>query len=233
MNLKQTILLIEDEKSISNFIYSALCAHGYQAHVASTGAEGKSQFLSGCPDLVLLDLGLPDMDGFEVLEAIRQWSAVPVIVVSARGREAEKVKALDMGADDYITKPFGVSEMMARIRTALRHAGRNQSRAEGEGEILKVQDLVVDVERRTVKLGEKDIHFTQNEFKIIVLLMRYAGKVLTYDMIIREVWGPYTASDNQILRVNMANIRRKLEENPAEPTYILTELGVGYRMLEG
>ena len=228
---KRVILLIEDERTISNFICRALNANDYKAIAAGTGKEGVSLFFSHQPDLVLLDLGLPDMDGLEVLEQLSGLPReTPVLIISARDRETEKVKALDMGAEDYIVKPFGVSELLARIRGTLRRADRvrlNQGSAKSR---YQVKDLTVDAARHQVFVGE--VHFTQNEFKILELLCAHSGKVLTYDFILEHVWGPYGGSSNQILRVNMANIRRKLKENPSEPRYILTELGIGYRMLE-
>jgi two-component system KDP operon response regulator KdpE len=233
MTEKRVILLIEDERTISNFICRALNASDYKTITADTGREGLTLFSSHHPDLVLLDLGLPDIDGLEVLE---QLSAppqeTPVIIISARDRESEKVKALDMGADDYVVKPFGVSELLARIRTTLRRADRLRMSQGAQRERYQIKDLTVDVARHQVFVGEEEIHFTQNEFKILELLCANSGKVLTYDFILRHVWGPYGSNSNQILRVNMANIRRKLKENPSEPKYILTELGIGYRMLE-
>ncbi|MCI8870122.1 MAG: response regulator transcription factor [Lawsonibacter sp.] len=230
---KRVILLIEDERTISNFICRALNANDYKAIAAGTGKEGVSLFFSHQPDLVLLDLGLPDMDGLEVLEQLSGLPReTPVLIISARDRETEKVKALDMGAEDYIVKPFGVSELLARIRGTLRRADRvrlNQGSAKSR---YQVKDLTVDAARHQVFVGEEEVHFTQNEFKILELLCAHSGKVLTYDFILEHVWGPYGGSSNQILRVNMANIRRKLKENPSEPRYILTELGIGYRMLE-
>ena len=230
---KRVILLIEDERTISNFICRALNANDYKAIAAGTGKEGVSLFFSHQPDLVLLDLGLPDMDGLEVLEQLSGLPReTPVLIISARDRETEKVKALDMGAEDYIVKPFGVSELLARIRGTLRRADRvrlNQGSAKSR---YQVKDLTVDAARHQVFVGEEEVHFTQNEFKILELLCAHSGKVLTYDFILEHVWGPYGGSSNQILRVNMANIRRKLKENPSEPRYILTELGIGYRMLD-
>ncbi len=232
MNHKINILVVEDESSISNFISTILNSNGYNPIIAKSGSEALSMCSSHCPEIVILDLGLPDMDGLEVIRFVRQWSAVPIIVVSARGREVEKVEALDLGADDYITKPFGISELLARIRTALRHADRSAGEKGSKEEIITVKDLSVDLGKHIVTVGEKEIHFTQIEYKIVVLLCKYAGRVVTYDFIIKNIWGPYALGDNQVLRVNMANIRRKLEENPADPKYIQTELGVGYRMLE-
>ncbi len=232
MSNKRTILIVEDEASICNFITTILHTSGYNTLVAGTASQAKSMISSYCPDLILLDLGLPDMDGLDFLSSVRLWCHTPIIVVSARTHEAEKVQALDLGADDYITKPFGISELTARIRTALRHANQVVS-SSGEPTVrFSAGDLTVDLDRRLVTVAGKDVHFTQIEFKIISLLIRHAGKVLTYDYILKQIWGPYAVNDNQILRVNMANIRRKLEENPASPKYIQTELGVGYRMLE-
>ena len=232
MESKRTILVIEDDLSISNFICSVLQTNGYTPLIAEDGQQAKLMLTSHCPDLILLDLGLPDLDGIEIIGWVREWSSVPIIVVSARGREADKVQALELGADDYITKPFGISEMIARIKTALRHSDRISNMDSGGDEIINIGDLVIDIGKRRVKMGEKEIRFTAIEYKIVTLIARHIGKVLTYDYIIKEIWGPYASSDNQILRVNMANIRKKLEENPAEPKYIVTELGVGYRMLE-
>ncbi len=232
MSSKRTILVVEDEASICNFITTILHSNGYTAVVAGSASQAKSMISSYCPDLILLDLGLPDMDGLDFLSSIRQWCHTPIIVVSARTHESEKVQALDLGADDYITKPFGISELTARIRTALRHADQVVSSSGVPAAQFSAGDLMVDLDKRLVTVAGKEIHFTQIEFKIIALLCQHAGKVLTYDYILKQIWGPYAVNDNQILRVNMANIRRKLEENPASPKYILTELGVGYRMLE-
>ena len=234
MSDKRVILVIEDEHAISNFICRALMSNDYKAIPAASGKEGLSLFFSHNPDLVLLDLGLPDMDGLEVLE---QFSGlpqeVPVIIISARDREMEKVRALDMGADDYVVKPFGVSELLARIRTTLRRSDRIRGGQGERKERYEVKDLVVDIARHQILKDGEEIHFTQNEFKILELLAVHAGKVLTYDFILEHVWGPFSGNNgNQILRVNMANIRRKLKENPSEPKYIHTELGIGYRMLE-
>lgn len=233
MNEKRLVLVIEDEHAISNFICRALTANDYKPLSAVSGKEGLSLFFSHGPDLVLLDLGLPDMDGLEVLTQLRDLPReVPVIIISARDREAEKVKALDMGADDYVVKPFGVSELLARIRTTLRRADRLKLSQGSRRDVYQVKDLEVDIAKHQVLQGGEQIHFTQNEFKILELLAIHAGKVLTYDFILEHVWGPYGGSSNQILRVNMANIRRKLKENPSAPKYIYTELGIGYRMLE-
>jgi two-component system KDP operon response regulator KdpE len=231
MTNKPLILIIEDESGISNFISAILTANGYGVIRTTKGQEAISMTASHCPDLILLDLGLPDMDGIEVLKNIRGWASIPVIVVSARGHEREKVEALDLGADDYITKPFGTSELLARIRTAIRHNQKQNADDQPEMEKVCVGGLVIDNKKRIVKVDEKEVHFTPIEYKIIMLLAKHAGKVLTRDFIIKEIWGPYV-NENQALRVNMANIRRKIEVNPAEPKYIVTEIGVGYRMIE-
>ena len=234
MSEKRTILIIEDEHTISNFICRALSTNDYKPIPAASGQEGLSLFFSHGPDLVLLDLGLPDMDGLDVLSQLRDLPReVPVIIISARDRESEKVKALDMGADDYVVKPFGVSELLARIRSTLRRADQMKISQGAQHDCYHVKDLTVDIAKHQVLMGDEEIHFTQNEFKILELLCIHAGKVLTYDFILEHVWGPYGGSgSNQILRVNMANIRRKLKENPSEPKYIHTELGIGYRMLD-
>ena len=219
-------------KKIYSFITSVLSSQHYQVIPASTGTEGLSLASSQCPDLILLDLGLPDIDGMEVISKIREWSSVPILVISARALEDDKVLALDAGADDYITKPFGNSELLARIRTALRHSSRMQTDGELADRPYRSKGLMIDFEKRIVSRDGKEIHLTQNEYKIVALLARNCGRVLTYDRLIEHIWGPYSENDNTILRVNMANIRRKLEPNPAEPVYIFTEVGVGYRMAD-
>ena len=227
---KISVLIIEDENNICDFISKTLRAHQYKCTQAKSGKEGLSLIASGMPDVILLDMGLPDMDGMEVLKNVRSWSSVPMIVISARNQEKEKVAALDAGADDYITKPFGTSELLARIRTALRHSNKMDSVNNQKPYCAK--DLIIDFEKRRVFLQKQDVHLTQVEYKIVSLLAKNAGKVMTYDSIIADIWGPYADDNNRILRVNMANIRRKIESNPGEPEYIFTELGVGYRMLE-
>lgn len=227
MHTNASIIIIEDEKNICSFIENVLTPQNYQITAAGTGAEGLRLITALNPDLILLDLGLPDMDGLDLISEVRTWSPVPIIVISARTLERSKVAALDMGADDYLTKPFGTNELLARIRTALRHS---QKTAEPQAKRYEVGDLLIDFERRLVKVKGEDVHLTQIEYKLVSLLAQNAGKVLTYESIISKIWGPYADSDNQILRVNMAHIRRKLEENPGEPKYIFTEIGVGYRM---
>lgn len=233
MTNKLSILVIEDEKNICDFVATTLMAQKYKVLKAFTASEGLSLITSLCPDLILLDLGLPDMDGFEVIKQVRSWSSTPIIIISARSQEKEKVAALDLGADDYITKPFGTSELLARIRTAVRHSNRILTDSELYHRPYMAKDLVVDFEKRLVYVKGKEVHLTQVEFKIISMLAKSSGKVITYDSIITQIWGPYYKdNNNRILRVNMANIRRKLEANPAEPQYIYTEVGIGYRMLE-
>ncbi len=233
MAVKGKVLIVEDDRAICSFIRRVLEANGYEAVVVHTGREANSLIASHCPDVVILDLGLPDMDGMEVLENLRRWSLMPVVVVSARTDEREKVRALDAGADDYITKPFGTSELLARIRTAIRHTRTTNGNVSiAKENRFKAKGLVIDYDKYRVYIDDRDAGLTQNEFKLVALLGRYAGRVLTYDYLIREIWGPNKTYDNQILRVNMANIRRKIETNPAEPQYIFTEVGVGYRMIE-
>ena len=231
MTNKHTILIIEDDKNIGNYIETIVNSNQYKSIRARNGMSGISLCVSHHPDLILLDLGLPDVDGMDVLKKIREFSTVPVIVISARTQETEKVEALDAGADDYVTKPFGSEELLARIRTAIRHRILAGSFAHREPSYQR-DGLVIDFDKRLVTLQGEAIHLTQIEYKLVSLLARNAGRVLTYDFILKDIWGPYADTDNQILRVNMANIRRKIEKNPAEPHYIFTEIGVGYRMLE-
>ena len=233
MNIREKILVIEDEKSISHFISTILNSHGYEAMQARSGAEAQSMISSHCPDLIILDLGLPDMDGLEILRQLRSWSSLPVVVGSARSYERDKVTALDLGADDYLTKPFGTDELLARVRTAIRHTRT----ASGNDEIAQkgtytVGEMTIDYNKHQVLMQGENVKLTLSEFRIVALLGKHAGKVLTYDFIIKELWGPRAGGDNQILRVNMANIRRKIEKNPAEPEYLFTEVGVGYRLAE-
>lgn len=227
MASKIKILLIEDDKSIGRFITTSLEANDYKVNTALTGKEGLSLAASFCPDVVLLDLGLPDIDGLEVLKQLRSWNQVPVIIISARTKEQEKVEALDLGADDYITKPFGTEELMARIRTSLRHR-----RPITPDHTYRALGLEINFEKRTVRLDGAEIHLTQIEYQLLTLLAENSGRVLTYSFIMSSIWGPYMDNNNQILRVNMANIRRKIEKNPAQPQYVFTEIGIGYRMLE-
>ncbi len=229
---KISILVIEDEKSICDFISRTLELNDYKVMTANTGKDGLAIITSQLPDLVLLDLGLPDMDGMDIIRQTREWSGMPIIVISARTQEKEKVNALDVGADDYITKPFGTSELLARIRTAMRHSNKIGSNNQLITKEYRAKDLRVDFDKRRITLDGNEVHLTRVEYKIVSILAQNSGRVITYDALINEIWGPYAGDNNRILRVNMANIRRKLEKNPAEPEYIFTELGVGYRMLE-
>lgn len=232
MTHKLSILLVEDEKNICDFISTSLSAQDYRISTAHTGKEALPIITSQCPDLILLDLGLPDMDGMEIIRQVRTWSSVPIIVLSARTQEQEKVRALDLGADDYLTKPIGTSELLARIRTTLRHSNRLNTDSPLYKRPFHAKGLTIDFEKHLVSVDGKDVHLTQIEFKIISLLAQNSGRVMTYDTIISNIWGPYADDDNSILRVNMAHIRRKLEQNPAEPQYVFTEIGIGYRMIE-
>jgi two-component system KDP operon response regulator KdpE len=233
VKIRDRILIIEDEANISGFIATVLNANGYDAMTARTGSEAISTITSHCPDLILLDLGLPDMDGSSILKFVREWSTCPIIVVSARNHERDKVDALDAGADDYIVKPFGTSELLARIRTAIRHTRTPLPNGDiAQSGQFRAMGLVIDYDKHQVTVDGENARLTQNEYKLVSLLGKYAGRVLTYDFIIRQLWGPKAKTDNQILRVNMANIRRKIEANPAQPKYIFTEIGVGYRMVD-
>ena len=232
MKIKDKVLIVEDEQSISNFISMILTANGYDTIIVRSGEEALTMIASHCPDMIVLDLGLPDMDGMDIIRKTREWSSLPIIVISARTQEKEKVQALDAGADDYITKPFGTFELLARIRTAIRHNNKLSDASQNANRPYSADGLTIDFERRLVTLRDQEIHLTRVEYKIVSLLAKNSGKVMTYDTLIDQVWGPYADDNNRILRVNMANIRRKIEENPGEPKYIFTELGVGYRMLE-
>lgn len=231
MGMKRLVMVVEDEESIRDLIATLLVANDYAVVTAENGHSALTLAASHNPDLILLDLGLPDMDGVEVLKSIRAWSAAPVIVVSARGQEYEKVEVLDAGAGDYIVKPFGTEELLARIRATLRYTDR-MVKGGMLSDVYDVGGLKVDFGKRIVAVEGREVHLTQIEFKILALLCKDAGRVLTYEYICRSVWGPYSSRDNQILRVNVANIRRKIEENPAQPKYILTEVGVGYRLID-
>ena len=234
MNIRDKVLLVEDERTIRSFMQAILTANGYDVLMAGTGAMANTMIASHCPDIIILDLGLPDMDGMTILRNVRKWSKVPILVVSARSHERDKVEALDAGADDYLTKPFGTEELLARIRAAVRHTRTPEGAAAvANSGVFTAGELTIDYDKHRVYIAGRDANLTQNEYKLVALLGLHAGKVLTYDYLIKELWGPSARSDNQILRVNMANIRRKIEKNPAQPAYIFTESGVGYRMVEG
>ena len=228
---KHLIMIVEDEEAIIQFISVKLELQGYRTLKAVNGQEAISLAASYCPDLILLDLGLPDRDGMEVLEAIRTWSLVPVIIISARQEEKFIVSALDSGADDYITKPFNNVILMARIRTALRKGHVSKIKNSKVNESFRLGDLHIDYDKRIVTLDKRVIHLTPIEYRIIVLLSLNVGTVLTHEFLCHELWGPYVGKSTA-LRVNVANLRRKIEKDTAAPQYILTEMGVGYRMLE-
>ena len=223
-----TILIVEDDKTIQNFLKVTLKTQNYNYIIAETGLSGLSLFYANRPDLVLLDLGLPDIEGIEVLKQIRQNSSIPIIVVSARSSETEKVMALDYGSDDYVTKPFNAAELLARIRAALRHCLKEKV----SEPIFELDYLIVDFERRHVWVKDQEIHLTPIEYKMLVLLITNRGKVLTHHFIQENVWGYETTDDYQSLRVFMANIRRKIEIDSSSPHFIITEVGVGYRFVE-
>lgn len=223
------VLLIEDDSQVRRFLRTTLTAHGYRLIEAETGDTGLRHASTAQPDVVLLDLGLPDVDGLEVTRRLREWTATPIIVISARGQEEDKVKALDAGADDYLTKPFGAGELMARLRVALRHA---QAHGRGAPEpVFTTADVRVDLGRRQVFRAGAEVHLTPLEYKLLTTLIRHADKVVTHRHLLREVWGPGAAEQTQYLRVFMGQLRHKLETEPARPRFLLTEPGVGYRLL--
>ena len=231
--MDRKILIVDDEKNIVDIIAFNLKKEGYTVITAADGEEGVQKAMEENPDLILLDIMMPKMDGYEVCKKIREKKNTPIIMLTARAEELDKVLGLEIGADDYITKPFGTSELLARVRTALRHS-QNRADINASGGVFRAGKMRIDYDKRRVTVDGADVHLTQTEYNIVALLSRHAGRVLTYDFVMRETWGPgVTGGSNQILRVNMANIRRKLEKNPAEPEYIFTETGVGYRMLDG
>jgi two-component system KDP operon response regulator KdpE len=220
------VLLIEDEPQMRRFLRATLTSHGFRLVEAERAQEGISLATTNNPEIILLDLGLPDGDGLDLTRQIRTWSKTPIIVISARGREDDKVEALDAGADDYLTKPFGVNELLARIRVALRHA-----QGTGPGEpTVEVGSVKVDFTKREVTVAGKEVHLTPIEFRLLAFLIKHRGKVLTHRQILKEVWGPPYASQTHYLRVYMAQLRRKIEPDPAQPKLVITEPGVGYRL---
>lgn len=220
------ILVIEDEQPIRRFLRASLTAEGYRLLEAESGEQGLRVAAQQPPDLVILDLGLPDLEGQDVLLRLREWLAAPIVVLSARDQESQKVKALDGGADDYVTKPFGMAELLARMRTALRHAHRSGDTAA----VYSVGDLTVDLAARRVLIGKEHVHLTPHEYSLLTTLVKHAGKVLTHRFLLKEVWGPGHAEETHYLRVFMASLRRKLEPDSTRPRYLLTEPGVGYRL---
>lgn len=225
-NTSPLVLLVDDETPIRRLLRTALTVDGYRVTEAETGADAVRLAASQPPDVVILDLGLPDQDGQSVLVRLREWLRAPIIILSARDQEQQKVAALDSGADDYLTKPFSTGELLARIRVALRHASRG---GEPESTTFTVAELTVDFAKRRVGVAEREIHLTPIEFKLLATLIRDAGKVLTHRHLLRDVWGPHRMHETHYLRVFMANLRRKIESDPAQPRYLLTEQGVGYR----
>lgn len=224
------MLVVEDDVQIQKFICYALNSEGYSYIKADTGQEAMSKLVSEHVDVVLLDLGLPDVDGMDIIKKVREWSDVPIIVVSARDQDKEKAAVLDEGADDYLTKPFSATELLARIRVALRHL--NKQGNHGTCSVLAVDELQINLEKRLVHLGGQELHMTPMEYSLLALLFRNLGKVLTTASILKEVWGTGYGKDTQALRALMASLRRKIEKNPAKPRYILTEIGVGYRLVD-
>lgn len=230
--MQPMILITEDEKSIRNFLKISLETQGYKCIEAENGANTLMLAASNNPDILILDLGLPDMDGIDVIKKLREISQIPVIIVSARDHEREKVEALDAGADDYLTKPFSVSELLARIRVILRHQTFSEAAEDRQNTIFKLNGLTIDYDKHRVYIDREEIHLTPNEYKVLMIMVKYQGKVLTHRFIVENVWGGITSDDTQSLRVCMGNLRRKLKEDPAQPKYIITEIGVGYRLAD-
>ncbi len=224
------LLVIEDEGQVRRFLRASLQSHGYELLEAVTGREGLATAAREQPELILLDLGLPDLDGVEVTKQLREWTQTPILVLSARGQERDKVEALDAGADDYLTKPFSMNELLARIRVARRHAARGEHPS-GPAE-FRAGELKVDMARRQVFVGTREVHLTPIEYKLLTTLAQNAGRVMTQQQLLREVWGPGRAHQTQYLHVYMGHLRAKLEAEPARPVWLLTEPGVGYRLKE-
>lgn len=223
------VLLIEDDSQVRRFLRATLGAHGYRLLEAETGDSGLRHASTAQPDVILLDLGLPDIDGLEVTRRLRDWTSTPTIVISARGQEADKVNALDAGADDYLTKPFGTGELLARVRVALRHAQAKDK--EPAGATFSTADVTVDLNKRQVHRGGAEVHLTPLEYKLLATMIRHADKVVTHRQLLKEVWGPDAIEQTEYLRVFMGQLRHKLESAPARPRFLLTEPGVGYRLL--
>lgn len=232
--MARNILVVEDDRNISDLIRMYLEKEGFDVRIAYDGGKAVEEYDRQAPDMVLLDIMLPVMDGWSVCAHIREKAKTPIIMLTAKSEVNDRITGLEMGADDYLVKPFGTSELLARIRTAIRHTRTSLSNPEiAQSGRFTTGDLVIDYDKHQVLIHGENARLTANEYRIVSLLGKYAGKVLTYDFIIKELWGPKAKNDNQILRVNMANIRRKIEENPSQPKYIFTEVGVGYRMREG
>jgi two-component system KDP operon response regulator KdpE len=227
-SLNPVVVVVEDDPPIRRFLRTGLSSHGFEVHEADSGQRGLVEAGVRRPDLVILDLGLPDMDGVEVVKAIREWSAVPVIILSARGSEQSKIEALDAGADDYLTKPFGLGELLARIRVALRHSARTPEQ-DGAG-VFSTGGLQIDLINRWVRLDGEEVRLTPLQYRLLALLAQHAGKVLTHQQILKAVWGPSHTESSHYLRIYMSQLRQKLEADPTRPQYLLTESGVGYRL---
>jgi two-component system KDP operon response regulator KdpE len=225
---KRVAVVIEDDVQIRRFLKATFEENGFKYVEADTAQKGLIQCETQMPDVIVLDLGLPDLDGLEVIERVREWTKVPILVLSARGQEKDKVAALDAGADDYLTKPFGVDELMARLRVALRHSARTES-SEAET-VFRLKGLEVDLERRIVTVSGKEVHLTPIEYRLLTTLVKHAGKVLTHRQLLVEVWGPNAEFEHQYVRVYMNQLRHKIEAEPARPKYLVTETGVGYRL---
>ena len=222
------IVVIEDDPAIRLFLRTGLGAHGFKVFEADNGKQGIIEAGIRKPDLIILDLGLPDMDGVEVIKTIRAWSVMPIIILSARSGEQHKIDALDAGADDYLTKPFGLGELLARIRVALRHS--INSPEQGENGVFFNDELKVDLLKRQVFVGNREIHLTPIQYRLLSVLIKNAGKVLTHQHLLKEVWGPSYKDNSHYLRIYMSQLRQKLETDPTQPKYLLTESGVGYRL---
>lgn len=224
------VLVVEDELPIRRFLRAALAGQDYRFAEAETGRQALAMATAEPPDVIVLDLGLPDMDGLDLVDQLRSWSQVPIVVLSARDQERQKVEALDRGADDYLTKPFGVEELLARLRVALRHRARLQAAGAAESHRFQAGDLAVDLSARQVLVRGEEVHLTPTEFRLLTTLVQHAGKVLTHRFLLREVWGPGYEDEVHYLRVHMANLRRKIEAEPARPRVLVTEQGLGYRL---
>lgn len=218
------ILVVDDERPIRRFLRTSLAAHGFEIHEAASGEEALVMAANTRPDLIILDLGLPDIDGIEVTRRLREWTQIPIIILSVKEQESDKINALDAGADDYLTKPFGVGELTARIRVAMRHAAPVENQP-----VFQVDDLVVDQVRRRVTVGGAEVSLTPTEYDLLKLLIKHAGKVITHHQILDQVWGSAYADQSHLVRVNISNLRHKIEADPTQPRFVITEPGVGYR----
>ena len=226
------ILVVEDDAPMRRFLLAALGNEGYRVREAWTGQQAMAMILAGMPDLILLDLGLPDMDGLTIIGRVREWSQIPILVLSARGQEGDKVEALNAGADDYVTKPFGIPELLARIAVSLRHAASLRDVSQEATAVFRTGELEVDLASRRVTVRGKELHLTPIEYRLLTTLVRNADKVLTHRFLLREVWGPGCSNQIHYPRIYVASLRKKVEDDPADPRYILTEQGVGYRLAE-